>query len=469
MCVGIVTIADLEAKCCYDRKKNTYYMNDINLPERPSFKEALKFWFKLGWISFGGTAGHIAIMHDFLVDKKKWISNGRFFHALSLCMLLPGPEAQQLAIYIGWQLHGKKGGLVAGILFVLPSMFILLALSIVYVSYGNLPWIYAMFNGLKPAVIAIIMIALYKVGQKALHGPLHLLLAGVAFVCIFFYNISLLAIIGCTIALALIIRYIRPSLLDITRQETNIADIREEDYYINKSTIAPDVGFETKRLIKQLATFLLFWLVPFIPIYFLNGFSFWKGLILFFTQTAFFTIGGSYTVLPYVAQFAVGKLNWLSKMQMVDGFALAETTPGPLIIVVSFVGFMAGFNHFQGSLWMGSIALITTTYYTFLPCFLFIFVGGPLIEKTHGNDAIAGILKLVTAAVVGVILNLTLFLGKDVVFPGGVMLSHLDLVSMSWIIISLLLMLKFRMNVVYLILLSLLFGLLHYFIASRVI
>ena len=244
-------------------------MRNTTSTERPAFKEALRFWFKLGWISFGGTAGHIAIMHDFLVDKKKWISNSRFFHALSLCMLLPGPEAQQLAIYIGWQLHGKKGGLIAGILFVLPSMFILLALSIIYVSFGNLPWIYAMFNGLKPAVIAIIIIALYKVGQKALHGPLHILLAAIAFVCIFFYNISLVTILIGTIALALVIKYLRPSLLHGEQESNGHESIDEQDYYINKSTVAPGAAFETKKLLKQVATFLVFWIIPFIPFYFL--------------------------------------------------------------------------------------------------------------------------------------------------------------------------------------------------------
>jgi len=433
--------------------------------QRPSFKEALKFWFKLGWISFGGTAGHIAIMHDFLVDKNKWISNSRFFHALSLCMLLPGPEAQQLAIYIGWQLHGKKGGLIAGILFVLPSMFILLALSMVYVSFGNLPCIYAIFNGLKPAVIAIIIIALFKVGQKSLHGPLHFILAAVAFICIFFYNIPLPAILGSTIIAALAIRYLKPSLFFTANDRQIQESIDEQDYYINRLTIAAGAGFSTKRLLKQLAIFLLFWIVPFILFYFLsNDFTFWKALILFFTQTAFFTLGGSYTVLPYVAQFAVTKFGWLSRPQMVDGFALAETTPGPLIIVVGFVGFMAAYNHFHTSLYMGGIGLVVTTFYTFLPCFLFIFAGGPIIEKTHGNALISGILSLVTAAVVGVILNLTLFLGEAVVFPAGVTLKHPDLISLGWIIISLFLMLKLRLNVVYLILLSLLFGLIRYFV-----
>ena len=427
--------------------------------ERPSFREALQFWFKLGWISFGGTAGHIALMHDFLVDKKKWISNSRFFHALSLCMLLPGPEAQQLAIYIGWQLHGKKGGLIAGTLFVLPSMFILLGLSIVYVSFGNLPWIYALFNGLKPAVIAIIVIALVKVGRKSLHHVLHYGVAAAAWVCIFFFNISLLTILIGTIVLAIVIRYISPGRLQGEKEKQGAAGEDEESYYINSLTVGPDTGFRVRRLVRQLGVALFFWLIPFVSLYFLSSdFSFWKRLILFFTQTAFFTIGGSYTVLPYVAQFAIDRFGWLSRMQMLDGFALAETTPGPLIIVVGFVGFMAGFNHFPGSLLMGAIALVVTTFYTFLPCFLFIFVGGPLIERSHGNEMIGGILSLVTAAIVGVILNLTLFLGRGVFFPGRVSLAGLDYPALVWVIVALFLLMKLRLNVVYLILLSLLFG-----------
>lgn len=429
---------------------------------KPGFKEALRFWFKLGWISFGGTAGHIAIMHDFLVGQKKWVSNSRFFHALSICMLLPGPEAQQLAIYIGWQLHGKKGGLAAGILFVLPSMFILLALSIVYVSYGNLPWIYAMFNGLKPSVIAIIIIALYKVGQKSLNGFLHYLVAGLAFIYIFFFNVSMLVIIAGSITLAIVIQYLKPDLLHGKNKAAGQELQEEKGYYINSSSLEPAGGFKIKIFIKQVSIFLLLWFIPIAFFYGLSGeFVFWKQLTLFFTQSAFMTIGGSYTVLPYVAQFAVAKLGWLSKMQMVDGFALAETTPGPLIIVVGFVGFMAGFNHFHGSLLMGSLALIVTVFYTFLPCFLFIFVGGPLIEKSHGNETIGGVLKLVTAAVVGVILNLTLFLGKDVIFPGGVNFQHLDMIALAWVAVSLFLLLKLELNVVYLILLSLLFGLIR--------
>lgn len=258
---------------------------------RPEFKEALKFWFKLGWISFGGTAGHIAIMHDFLVDKKKWISNSRFFHALSICMLLPGPEAQQLAIYIGKQLHGRKGGLVAGILFVLPSMFILLGLSIIYVWYGNLPWIYALFNGLKPAVIAIIIGALFKVGQKSLQGILHYVVAGMAFICIFFFNIPLLAIIIATILLALLIRYAFPGILkgDAGQEEQQTAN--EQEYFINKfSTV--NQPFQPKQLMLQLLVFLLLWLLPFALFYlFSPDFLFWKTLILFLPKPPFLPSG----------------------------------------------------------------------------------------------------------------------------------------------------------------------------------
>lgn len=431
--------------------------------EKPSFKEALKFWFKLGWISFGGTAGHIALMHDFLVDQKKWISNSRFFHALSLCMLLPGPEAQQLAIYIGKELHGKKGGLAAGILFVLPSALILLVLSIVYASFGNQPWIYAMFSGLKPAVIALIILALFKIGQKSLNGWLQYFTAAVAFIFIFFFNTPLLAIIAGTIIVALILKKFLPRLLLTGNGTEDRDDSNEEGYYLNRSSKPNTEGFTRVGLMKQVLAFVLLWFIPFGIMYFYSpDFPFWKRLILFFTQSALFTIGGSYTVLPYVAQYALDKFLWLSKAQMIDGFALAETTPGPLIIVVGFVGFMAGVNHFHHSLALGSLALGITIYYTFLPCFLYIFVGGPLIEKSHSSATISDLLKLVTAAIVGVILNLTIFLGKDVIFPKGVSLSQINLFSLSWIVLCIVLLYKFRLNVIYIILLSIMVSLIHY-------
>lgn len=437
---------------------------------KPAFKDALKFWFKLGWISFGGTLGHISIMHDFLVDKKKWISSSRFFHALSLCMLLPGPEAQQLAIYIGWQLHGKRGGLLAGLFFILPSVFILLGLSLLYVTFGNQNWMEAIFSGLKPAVVAIIFHAVWSVGGKALHGILHYILAAVAFASIFFFNVSMPYIILGTIVLALVFRYLWPSLVykkstKANEQNQTEKDVNtEKEYYINKHTEGLGRDFSTWLLVKQSAVFLLIWLLPFLSFYFFSAdFTFWKGMILFFTQTALFTIGGSYTVLPYVAQFSVSKFNWLSKPQMVDGFALAETTPGPLIIVVCYVGFMAGYNHFDGSLLMGTVGLLATTFYTFLPSFLFIFVGGPVLEHSRGNAAISDVLSFVTAAVVGVILNLTLYLGKDVLFPHGLTLERIDIAALLWVLMSILLIFKFRLSIVYLILLSMVYGVAQYY------
>ncbi|WP_316835445.1 chromate efflux transporter [Pedobacter nutrimenti] len=429
----------------------------------PVFKDALKFWFKLGWISFGGTVGHINIMHDEMVTKRKWISSSRFFHALSLCMLLPGPEAQQLAIYIGWQLHGLKGGLIAGILFVLPSMVILLLLSMFYVYFGNQPWMFAMFNGFKPAVIAIIIVALLGIGKKALHTSLHVLVALLAFAGIFFFNLSMLMIITGAIVWGIVVWKFLPGLLDKKNGVNKETTVDERAYYFNKNSIALGSDATIKKSIKRTVVFILLWLIPITAFYFFAvDFSFWKQLSLFFTETALFTIGGSYTVLPYVAQFSVTKLNWLNKMQMIDGFALAETTPGPLIIVVSYVGFMAAYNHFSGSMLMGAGALLLTTFLTFLPSFLFIFVGGPIIERTHGNKAMGSILSFVTAAVVGVILNLTLFLGKDVVFPNGVSTHSIDLYALGWIVFSLILMKRFKLNVLYIIGLSLIFGLIHY-------
>lgn len=427
----------------------------------PGFKTALKFWFKLGWISFGGTAGHIAIMHDYLVDKKQWISNTKFLHALNHCMLLPGPEAQQLSIYIGWLLHGKRGGLAAGILFVLPSMFILLGLSITYVLFGNIPWVTALFAGLKPAVIALIIVAMYKIAKKALHSPLHYFLAAIAFVCIFFFNISLLAIIGGVIIFAICCKVIYPRALQPATGQVQHAV--ESSYVLDQKTAQVSNQFTIKTIVQILAVGIILWLLPFLLFFLLlPDFTFWKQLSLFFTQTAFVTVGGSYTVLPYVAQFTVTKLNWLSKLQMMDGFALAETTPGPLIIVLSYVGFMAGYNHFNGSLWMGTIGLLATTWFTFLPCFGLIFIGAPLIEKTHGNALIENTLSFITAAVVGVILHLTIYLGKDALFPQGIHINNLDYMALIWIIVSLVLILRWQVNILYLIGLSMAYGWVHY-------
>jgi chromate transporter len=438
-------------------------MSDLAATQKPLFKEALRFWWKLGWISFGGTAAHIAIMHDDLVEKKRWISSESFLHALSHCMILPGPEAQQLAIYIGWKLHGRKGGLVAGALFVLPSMFVLLVLSIIYARFGNLPWIIAMFSGLKPAVIALVILALYRIARRSLQGIVRWLVSGVAFASMFFFNVSIPWIMLGVIALGVALSSLRPKILHQPNKAHKDED--QKDYFIRSDSLRQKRGGPAlKALVKLTSIALLVWSMPLPFLYFFGGdFHFWKSLVLFFTKTAFVTIGGSYTVIPYVAQITVSKLHWLSKLQMVDGFALAETTPGPLIIVVAFVGFIAGYNHFHNSLLMGTLGLLATAFYTFLPCFLFVFAGAPLVERTEGKPLIRNILGLITAVVVGAILDLTLFLGKSVVFPSGVVAARsLDAISAAWVIVSLVLLKRFNVNVAYLILLSILFGVVRY-------
>src|SRR6267154_1204669 len=438
-------------------------------PQRPSFAEALRFWFKLGCISFGGTAAHIAIMQDELVEKKRWISNGSFLHALSHCMMLPGPEAQQLAIYIGWKLHGKRGGIVAGTLFVLPSMFILLALSVVYVRFGSLPWIAGMFNGLKPVVIALVIVALQRVARRAVRGPIQGVVAVAAFAAMFFFQASLLVVMLSAIALGIALTAVRPGLLHRPGKASAEEDPEDEgeSYYIRRSSAATKPVLLLRPMMKLAGVVLLLWLLPLPLFYFFVGdFHFWQGLALFFTKTAFVTIGGSYTVIPYVAKVAVLKFHWLTTLQMLDGLALAETTPGPLIVVVAFVGFLAAYNHFHGSLWMGALGLLATTFYTFLPCFFFVFAGAPLVERTQDNQMIGGVLELITAVVVGAILDLTLFLGKAVIFPSGVVgLKQLNLISLIGGILSLLLLYRFKLKVIPLILLGIGFGSIRYFLS----
>ena len=369
-------------------------------------------------------------------------------------MVLPGPEAQQLAIYIAWKLHGKRGGVVAGTLFVLPSMFVLLVLSLIYVNFGKLPWIAAIFNGLKPAVIALVVIALHRLAKRALRGPVQSGVAAAAFVCMFFFDVSLLPVMLGAVVLGISLAVLTPGLL--LRPSAVEAEEDEEGYYISRHSVTSEAAPLLKPAGKLASIVLLLWVLPLPAFYFfVDDFHFWKSLVLFFTKTAFVTIGGSYTVIPYVAQVAVLKLHWLTSSQMTDGFALAETTPGPLIIVVAFVGFMAGYNHFHASLWMGTLGLVATTFYTFLPCFLFVFAGAPLVEQTQGKQTIQGVLGLITAVVVGAILDLTLFLGKAVIFRSGtVAFRWLDAISLGWVILSLVLLQRFKLNLIYLILLS---------------
>lgn len=426
-------------------------------PAKPSFAEAFRFWLKLGFISFGGPAGQIAIMHHFLVEKKKWISDSRFLHGLNYCMVLPGPEAQQLATYIGWLLHGIRGGLAAGILFILPSIFILLALSIVYVTFGKIPWVAALFYGLKPAVIAIVVLALIRISKKSLLSVFHYAVAVASFIAIFFFDIAFPLIILVSVVIAFCAQRFLPHVL---KQSDQKKVDNESEYYLNAHS-EPVSKTSVQNVLIKTAVAVVLWFIPVGVMYLLRtDFWFWKTLTTFFTQAALVTFGGAYAVLPYVAQESVERLGWLSELQMIDGLALGETTPGPLIMVLVFVGFMAGYNHGSASIADGTLGLLTTAFYTFLPSFFFIFVGAPLVERTKENKNVKTLLSIVTAAVVGVILNLTIYLAKAVVFPLG--WQSLDIFALCWLVISFVALFRFQINMIAWIGVSAVAGLAHY-------
>ena len=435
---------------------------------KPSFAEAVRFWLRLGFISFGGPAGQIAIMHAVVVEQKRWISDAKFLHALNYCMLLPGPEAQQLATYIGWLLHGTRGGLAAGILFVLPSVFILLGLSVLYVTVGTLPALQGVFDGLKPAVVAIILLAMIKIGKKSLLSPFHYAVAVASFVGIFWLNVPFpLLIIGAAVV-ALGARRWFPGPAGKTAQAA--AAPAEDGYFLTTCTVVPGTGFSWSRLVRQLATALVLWSLPLGLLYLTApDFPFWRLLSGFFTQAALVTFGGAYAVLPYVAPVSVEQLHWLTQGQMLDGLALGETTPGPLIMVLAFVGFMGGYTHFGNSLVFGTLGLLTTTYYTFLPCFVFIFLGAPFIERSQHNAHLKAALSVISAAVVGVVLNLAVYLSRAVLFPTGhLAASQVHWPSLLWLVVSLLALYRFKLNLILWIGLSAGAGLLNYLLTAGV-
>jgi chromate transporter len=385
----------------------------------PTFGEAFRFWLKLGFISFGGPAGQISIMHHELVDQKKWISNERFLNALNYCMLLPGPEAQQLATYIGWLLHRLPGGIVAGAFFVIPSIFILFALSYTYAAYGTVPWVTSVFSGLKAAIMAVVVSAVIKIGKKALKNGVMIGIAAISFIAIYFLKIPFPAIVLGAGLLGLFGSYFLPAKFDVIKGK----DARDFDagyVEICEDPVVCHINPSTRRNILLIAVFVLLWLAPVIVLFaFLPNRVFYIEA-LFFTKAAFLTFGGAYAVLAYIAQAGVEQFGWLTGPQMIDGLGLAETTPGPLIMVVQFVGFMAGWNY-SGS-WSpvigGLIGSLVATYFTFLPCFLFIFLGGPYIEKFRENTKLSAALSSITAAVVGVVLNLAVWFGLQVLIPG---------------------------------------------------
>lgn len=433
-------------------------------PQKPTFSEAFRFWLKLGFISFGGPAGQIAIMHQFLVDEKKWISDSRFMHGLNYCMILPGPEAQQLATYTGWLLHGVRGGLAAGILFILPSVFILLGLSILYVTYGKIYWVASLFYGLKPAVIAIVILALIKIAKKSLLSVFHYVVAAGSFVAMYFFDISFPIIILFSILIGWIVQQALPQLFKSSNASVK-NDNHEREYFLNKFSTPITEGLTLKSIVLKTVTALALGIIPILLFSLLRSDAyFWIKLSGFFTQAALVTFGGAYAVLPYVAQVSVEKFHWLTEYQMIDGLALGETTPGPLIMVLVFVGFMGAYHHGNGSILDGTFGLLTTAFYTFLPSFLFIFIGAPFVEKTKENDKLKLILSIITAGVVGVVLNLTIYLGKAVIFPQG--FKSFDWFAVIWLVISFVAMYRFKMNMILWIAISASAGLTYYLLTA---
>jgi chromate transporter len=405
--------SEAETQLSEDREQDAY-------TPHPSFRQALKFWIKLGFISFGGPAGQISIMHTELVDNKKWISNERFLNALNYCMLLPGPEAQQLATYIGWLLHRLPGGIAAGAFFVIPSIFILFALSCTYAAYGSIPWVTSVFDGLKAAIMAIVVSAVIKIGKKALKNGIMVTIAALAFTAIYFLKIPFPVIVLGAGITGLMGSYVSPSKFDVIKGK-NAEDFDAGYVKICEDPVECHIKPSAKRSWLIISLFFLLWLAPVVVLHVAITNRVFFTEAIFFTKAAFLTFGGAYAVLAYIAQAGVEQYTWLTGPQMIDGLGLAETTPGPLIMVVQFVGFMAGWN-FSGSLspLLGGLAgSLIATYFTFLPCFLFIFLGGPYIEKFRQNARLSSALSSITAAVVGVILNLAVWFGLQVLLPAG--------------------------------------------------
>jgi chromate transporter len=382
-----------------------------------SFNEAFRVWLRVACLSFGGPAGQIAVMHRILVEEKKWISEGRFLHALNYCMLLPGPEAQQLATYVGWLMHRTAGGLMAGGLFVLPGIIAIMGLSYIYAAFGNVSFVEALFFGLKAAVLAIVVEAVVRVGKRALKNRIMIALAAIAFVAIFFFAVPFPVII------------IAAGLIGYAGARSGRAEFAPAGHGHGGSGAAIDsmlgdavpehVKPNTARTIRVGALWLALWLVPVVVLLLALGQgNVFSQIALFFSKMSLVTFGGAYAVLAYVAQQAVEHYHWLKPQEMLDGLGMAETTPGPLIMVLQFVGFMAAYRDPSGLSPMLAATLggLLATWVTFTPCFLWIFVGAPYIERLRGNTGLAGALSAITAAVVGVILNLSIWFALHTLF-----------------------------------------------------
>lgn len=387
--------------------------------EAPPFGEALRVWAKIGLLSFGGPAGQIALMHRELVEQRKWIDEDRFLHALNYCTLLPGPEAQQLATYIGWLLHRTKGGLAAGLLFIAPGFVAIGLLSYLYAAFHALPAIGALFFGLKAAVLALVVEAVLRIGKRALSTPAMRGVAALAFVALFAFDVAFPLVVLGAGTIGLVVQRVRPQLLP---QANSSAAVGEHASVIDRMAAAGELAHtlpSRARALRVLVICLLLWAAPIVALALaLAPTSVFVVEGVFFSKTALVTFGGAYAVLAYIAQKAVETYGWLQPGEMLDGLGLAETTPGPLIMVVQFVGFLAAYRNPGGlsPLAAGVLGSLVTVWVTFVPCFLWIFLGAPYIESLRSNATLRAALSCITAAVVGVILNLTIWFAMHVVF-----------------------------------------------------
>ncbi len=441
----------------------------IEAPKSPSLKEAFWYWLKLGFISFGGPAGQIAIMHHDLVENKRWISEKRFLHALNYCMVLPGPEAQQLATYIGWLMHRTWGGVIAGGLFVLPSLLILMLLSYVYMRFGDLPSVAGVLYGIKPAVVAIVLFAAYRIGSRALKNRALWAIAAVSFIAITVFKVPFPLIVLTAAIVGFLVNRYQPALF-----ESNSGHQATQTNYgkaiIDDDTPTPGhAKFNLKTFIKFIAVGVGIWLAAMLLLVLCYG---WDATFTqmgwFFTKAALLTFGGAYAVLPYVYQGAVVHYSWLTPAQMMDGLALGETTPGPLIMVVAFVGFVGGWTHniVQDPLLSAMMAACIVTFFTFLPSFIFIFVGAPFIESTQNNLKFTAPLTAITAAVVGVIASLAVFFAMHIFWPSGMtfneIFADIDWIALVATLVAGFALFKFKLNMIKLIGAFALFGLAHH-------
>ncbi len=435
-----------------------------------SFTETFWFWLKLGFISFGGPAGQIAIMHEELVVRRRWISEKRFLHALNYCMILPGPEAQQLTIYIGWLLHKTRGGIVAGTLFLLPSLFILIALSWVYIVFGDVPLIAGIFYGIKPAVTAIVVYAAYRIGSRTLKNNVLWAIATASFVAIFALNVPFPFIVLGAAVIGFFGGRVAPEIFRVGGGHGKTIDSYGVALIDDNTPTPAHAVFKSDRLIQVVAIGLLLWIVSMGLLVMRFG---WDHTLTqmswFFTKAALLTFGGAYAVLPYVYQGAVDQFGWATATQMIDGLALGESTPGPLIMVVAFVGFIGGYvkdvfgpeNLFLA----GAVAATVVTWFTFLPSFLFILAGGPMIESAHNDLKFTAPLTAIRAAVVGVILNLALFFGYHALWPQGFS-GVFDWPSVVLAVAACVALFKYKRNVIHVIAVSGLIGVgIRWFIA----